>query len=253
MQSADDLRAFHAAGPWRVRVTERGEAALLDRWKAGSEVLSIRGVWCSAHHVPAFVGDAIAVARSQGFDRVLSPLVPLEYLGPYLSAGFEVVQRIVAIQGRPNLVLPADPPLGVHVRRGGEADVEALAQLDAVCFDEFWRWRAEDLARFLSTERLGLAETDDGDLIGYTLATVNRGAATLTRLGTRPEYRRHGVGRALLADAAAWSARSGADTFALCTQEENRAARSLYLAAGLTELDERYALVMRDVREGARE
>jgi len=250
MDSAEELRAFHAAGPWRVRVTERGEAALLGRRKADSDVLAIRGVWCSAQHAPAFVDDAVRVARAQGFGRVLSPLLPLEYLEPYFSAGFRVAEHIVAIQGRPNLILRADPPIGVSIRRGGEADVEALASLDAACFDEFWRWGAEDLTRFLTTERLALAETDSGDLIGYTLATVNRGAATLTRLATLPEYRRHGVGRALLADAAEWSVRAGADTIALCTQEDNVAARSLYVSAGLTELDERYALAMLDVREG---
>lgn len=250
MESAQQLRAYAAEGPWRVRVTDRGEAALLGRWKAHLDVLAMRGVWCSERHVPDFAADAVAVAHAQGFGRVLSPLVPLEFLVPYEASDFAVVQRIVAIQGRADAVAPAEPPADVRIRRGSADDVPALASLDAACFDEFWRWDAEDLLGFLGTERLALAETDSGQLVGYTLATVHRGAATLTRLGTLPQWRRRGVGRALLGESAAWARRAGAETFALCTQEANAASRALYSAAGLTELDVRYGLAMRDAKDG---
>jgi ribosomal protein S18 acetylase RimI-like enzyme len=247
MDSVEALRAYYASGPWRVRVTDRGEAALLGRWKAHLDVLAIRGLWCSERHVRAFVEDASAVARVQGFGRLLSPLLPTPLIKPYRACGLEVVQCIVAIQGQPGSIARAQSPAGVRIRQGGAPDVPALAVLDAECFDEFWRWDEEDLLGFLGNERLALAETDSGELIGYTLATVSRGAATLTRLGTAPAHRRSGVAKALVSEVADWSARVGASTFALCTQEENAASRALYVACGLQELDERYVFAMGEV------
>ena len=253
--SADHLFANQGAflahcgsAPWQARVTERGEAALLGRWKRHLDVLAIRGVWCAERDIPDFVDDTVALAAEHGFGRVLSPLVPELFLGPYRSAGMKVAQRIVAMQGHPELVLPADPPIGVTIRPGTADDIDAVARLDEASFDEFWRWNREDLLGFLDVERLAVAEASGGAIIGYTLATVSRGAATLSRLATAPHARRAGVGRALLAEAAAWTVWQGAVTFSLCTQQDNPASRALYAQAGLREIAERYAFAVRDVK-----
>jgi ribosomal-protein-alanine N-acetyltransferase len=244
-------RAFLLEHPWALRTTERGEAALLGRWKSHLDVLAIRGVWAAERAVPAFVADAYEVAAARGLARVMSPLLPEVLLGGYRAAGMRVAQRIVAIQGHPELVLPADPPLGVELRDGSPVDLPAVARVDAASFDDFWSWRESDLATFLHDEHLAVAEARGGALIGYTLTTVSRGSATLTRLATAPQARRSGVGRSLLAASAAWAVRQGAVTFALCTQEENSASRGLYASAGLSEIDERYAFALGDVgREG---
>lgn len=245
--SPEAFRASRAACPWSVRVAKRGEAALLGRWKQHLGVLAMRGVWCAERHVPAFVADALEVARQTGHSQVLSPLLPEVLLGGYLSAGMRVPQRIVGIQGHPQLMLPSDPPLGVEIRVGGRDDIGPVARVDAESFDEFWRWGELDLLGFLATERLAVAQARGGAVIGYTLATVDRGAATLTRLAVAPQARGVGIGRALLAEAATWSVGQGAVTLALCTQEENTASRSLYAAAGLTEIADRYAFAICDV------
>jgi ribosomal protein S18 acetylase RimI-like enzyme len=159
----------------------------------------------------------------------------------------KVVQRIVAMQGHPELVLPADPPFGVTIRQGTPADIDAVARLDEESFDEFWRWNRDDLLGFLAVERMAVAEARGGAIIGYTLATVSRGAATLSRLATAPHARRAGVGRAMIADAATWAMWQGAVTLSLCTQEDNHASRALYKQAGLREISERYAFAVRVV------
>jgi ribosomal protein S18 acetylase RimI-like enzyme len=148
-------------------------------------------------------------------------------------------------------VLPADPPIGVVIHEGKAADVGAVAAIDAASFDEFWGYSHNELTGLLGAERLAVAVASGGAVIGYTLTTVSRGSATLSRLATAPHARNYGVGRALLAESAAWSLRSGAVTYALCTQEENSASRRLYTSAGLTELAERYAFATCDVaKEG---
>jgi len=257
--SADHLFPNSAAfkeyckrAPWSVRTTDRGEAALLGTWREHLDVLAIRTIWSAERDVPDFVADAVVMAGEQGFARVLSPLLPDVLLGGYRGSGMRIAERIVAIQGHPELVLRADPPIGVRIRAGTADDIAAVATIDAASFSEFWRYDEDELAGLLGVERLAVAEASGGAVIGYTLTTVSRGSATLSRLATAPHARTCGVGRALLAESAAWSVRSGAVTFSLCTQEANSASRRLYATAGLSELAERYAFAICDVTKEAR-
>jgi ribosomal protein S18 acetylase RimI-like enzyme len=238
--------AYRDANAWCIRVGGRGESAVLGRWKRDVDVLAMRGVWAAERNVPAFVADAREQAAEHGYSRVMSPLLPLTLLDRYFAAGMHVAEKVVAIQGHPELVLPADPPLGVTIREGTPADLPAAAAIDAASFDEFWRWGEADLEGFLADESFAVAQARGGALIGYTLATVSRGAATLTRLAVAPQARRAGLGRALLAEVAHWATKSGAITLSLCTQEDNPASRALYASAGLAELEDRYALAIGD-------
>ena len=156
-------------------------------------------------------------------------------------------EPIVAIQGHPELVMWADAPIGVKIRPGRPTDLSAVAEIDEASFEPFWRYGESELAGLLGTERLAVAQASGGAVIGYTLTTVSRGSATLSRLATVPHARNYGVGRALLAESAAWAVRSGAVTFALCTQEANSASRRMYASAGLVEVAERYAFAIREV------
>lgn len=247
--TAEQFAAYCEAAPWRIRIAGRGEAAVLGVWREDLDVLAVRGMWCSSRHVAEFVADARARARERGLARVLSPLLPLELLGPYGRTGMSVFQRIVPIQGHPRGVLPADPPVGVRLRSGRVEDLGEVLRLDASCFDEFWRYGTAELSELFATERLFVAEQGDGQLIGYTLATVSRGAATLGRLGVDPAARRTGLGRALVFEVARWADGLGAETISLCTQEENAIARRLYAATGLAEVSDVYGLAIGDVAE----
>ena len=245
--TAEQFSAYCSEGPWRVRVTDRGEAAVLGVWREHLDVLAMRGVWCSSHHISAFVADARALAAERGQRRVLSPLLPRDLLGPYRRERMSVCQQITPIQGHTHGVLRADPPLGVRFRAGRADDIDALAALDAACFDDFWRYGPSELRDLAATERVMVAENGEGQLIGYTLATVSRGAATLGRLGVAPAARRTGLGLALLYDVARWADGAGAETISLCTQEENAAARRLYASAGLAEVSDVYGFAIGDV------
>jgi [ribosomal protein S18]-alanine N-acetyltransferase len=245
------FRRYRDRHPWHVRVAHRGEAVLLGRWKSHLDVLAIRGLWASDKNTAAFIDDAFAQAKKHGFGRVLSPLLPEALLKPYLAAGMTIAQQVVAIQGRPGMVPASGSPVGVVVREGSAADIPAVAQVDAASFEGLWGWGEPDLRDFLTNERLAVAEAKDGTVLGYTLANVNRGAATLTRLAVAPQARKCGIGQALLGEAVAWAAECGAVTVALCTQVENSASRRLYAASGLTELEERYAFAIGDVEKGA--
>jgi GNAT superfamily N-acetyltransferase len=242
----EQFAAYCEAAPWRIRVSERGDAAVLGVWREHLDVLAMRGVFCSPRHIASFVADARTLALERGLGRVLSPLLPVDLLGPYRREAMSVCQRITPIQGHPRGVLPADVPLGVSLRAGREADLAPLVVLDAECFDDFWRYGPSELRELFETERLIVAEGASGQLIGYTLATVSRGAATLGRLGVAESARGHGVGRALVGEVAQWAHAVGAETISLCTQEENAAARRMYARAGLAEVRHAYGFAIGD-------
>jgi len=247
MTSAEEFSAFREAGPWRVRVTDGGEALLLARWRAHLDVLAIRGLWGASRHVADLVDDAAAVARAQGLAQVLSPLVSEGEAPPYIAAGMREAQSIVALQGHSEELARSAPPAWVRLRPAASTDIPALVELDARCFDEFWRYGHFELSESLRRERVIVAEHGSGEVAGYATCAVWGATATVGRLAVSPTVRRRGVGRALLADAAAWAMRAGTYTLTLCTQEDNLESRALYEAVGLTELREHFVLAARRV------
>lgn len=246
-ETAEQFSQYRDAEPWKVRVSPKGDASVLGVWRAHTDVLAMRGVWCAERLVPSLVTDARQVAAEQGFARLASPLLPEVLLDGYRRAGMRDLLPIVAIQGLPSRVAPGAPTAGVRLRPAEPCDLDAITALDAACFDSFWRYGRPELVELLAAERATVAQADSGELIGYTLATVSRGAATLGRLAVSPDARRRGLGRALVADVAGWAISAGAITLSLCTQEENVASRALYRACGLQEIEERYAMAICDV------
>jgi ribosomal protein S18 acetylase RimI-like enzyme len=223
------------SAPWRVRVTARGEATVLGPWRAHLPIMAVRGLWCSGSRVPVVLEDLRVVARQQGFERMLSPLVPKEHAARYERAGLEralevVVYRRDRLDTGGGAAVPV-PPAGVRLTVGTPADLRAVRDLDAEAFDDFWRYDGALLARYIASDRLGLAYRD-GRIVGYTLSTLHGSESTLGRLAVAPAERGRGIGAALLAEAIAAAARAGARSVTLCTQVENVASRRLYERAG---------------------
>jgi [ribosomal protein S18]-alanine N-acetyltransferase len=206
----------------------------------------MRGLWCSGDRVRP-LGDQIArVAAVQGYGRLLSPLVAEDVAPVYERARFSVHGLIVALRlNRAALGgAGARPAPDLRLRQAVADDLPALVQIDSECFDDFWRYDPDHLARYLVEDRLVVAQGEEG-VVGYTLATVVRGSGTLGRLAVKPSARGRGTGEALLREALSYLMRTGVGTVSLCTQEENLASRALYRKVGLTELTGRLVFLMR--------
>jgi ribosomal protein S18 acetylase RimI-like enzyme len=251
-----ELTAEWESAPWRVRVTAKGEAAVLGPWRAHLPIMAVRGLWCSGARVPMLLEDLRVVARQQGFERILSPLVPKEHAGPYERAGLERVQEVVVfrrerlgVSGSAAAAGPAAdaglaaaaassaspaPPTGIRLTVGTPADLRAVRDVDAAAFDDFWRYDELMLARYMASDRVGLAYRN-AQVVGYTLSTLHGSECTLGRLAVVPGEQGRGIGAALVSEAMAAAARDGARSVTLCTQAENSASRRLYERAGFKE------------------
>lgn len=237
-----ELTSEWESAPWRVRVTAKGEAAVLCPWRTHLGIMAVRGLWCSGSRVPLLIEDLRAVARQQGFERIFSPLIPKEHAGPYARSGLLPAQEIVVYRlermpTRSGATGPASDsalPPGIRLTVGTPADLPAVRVVDTRAFDDFWRYDDPTLARYMAKDRVGLAYRA-GQIVGYTLSTLQGSDVTLGRLAVLPEEQGRGIGGALLAEAIAAAARSGAKSVTLCTQVDNRASRRVYVNAGFKE------------------
>ena len=228
------LEHLFKEAPWRVQVTDAGEAAILERWRLHLDVLSVRGLWCSERRIAPLMRALDSVAVSQGYADLLSPVVPEFYSDPYVAAGMQVCQRIITMRLSNPAPRKTSVPAaceGVTLRLGREGDLDSLIAVDILAFDPFWRGDVPTIQRYLAAGRVAVAEYG-GTVIGYTLATAERGEGMLGRLAVVPGHRGRGIGTLLLEDATDYLARVGVSAVSLCTQEGNAVSRSLYGRAG---------------------
>jgi ribosomal protein S18 acetylase RimI-like enzyme len=111
----------------------------------------------------------------------------------------------------------------IALRRARLRDLADLAALEQAAFPAPWRWY-HLVAGFWPGGKIIVAEAD-GCFAGFVLCLGNR----LARLAVAPEYRRRGVGKALVEAIR----RPG---MTLQVRESNAAARALYAGLGLREV-----------------
>ncbi len=111
----------------------------------------------------------------------------------------------------------------IALRRARLKDLGDLAALEQAAFPAPWRWY-HLLAGFWPGGRITVADVD-GHFAGFVLCLGRR----LARLAVAPEYRRRGVGKALVEAVR----RPG---MTLQVRESNAAARTLYAGLGFREV-----------------
>ena len=246
------LYAVHRARPWAIQVNSRGDVAVLDTWRDHLRLLAIEALWCPHRLVPDAVSHVNGIALEHGFTGIVSPPVAEADVAVWRGAGLavrEVLETLelrlagLAHEGAPDGVRAADPrDQDVTIRTVGPEGVPAVLEVDAHCFESFWRYDRRLMDRFAAEGGLAVAERA-GRCLGYPLCTVDRGSAVLGRLCVDVPHRRHGVGMALLRAAVLRAREAGADRMALSTQSGNAGALALYRACGFRLSGRRYAFL----------
>lgn len=247
---AAEMNAILSAAPWRLRVTDRGDIAVLGRWRDHLPVLSIDALWCPVASIPDAVRSFRALGEELGMTDVVSPPTPVEEAGPYQAAGMRAYTVVTTYVAQRLTGIPSVPmPDGISIRSADHHDLATLLTIDAQCFEPFWRYDARHLARFIAAGRLALAE-QDGEPVGYTLSTVDSGDGLLGRLCVLPDRRRKGIGLALLSESVSYMRRHGAGRLTLSTQVDNAPSQALYRAGALHDTGRRYSFLRFGSAEG---
>ncbi len=127
-----------------------------------------------------------------------------------------------------------------RIRSAAVADAAALVAIERRCFSD--PWTEPSFREALGSEwTFGLvAETGRG-VGGYMIGREAAGSGEVLNLAVAPEFRRRGIGGALLeAGLVAFRRRRASEVF-LEVRESNHSAQSLYLARGFRAVGQRAA------------
>jgi ribosomal protein S18 acetylase RimI-like enzyme len=192
--------------------------------------------------------DVLARARADGFAHLIFRVGADDNASIWAAeaAGMRLVDIGVDstfdLQRTP---LPAQPEAPL-VRLARTDDLEPLQDLAAVAFvrsrfvvDPFFSAEANELLHRTWVKNLfgGLAQAIfvaevDGQVAGFVSNSLHDNETRIPLIATNAEFRRAGVGRALIASALNWSAQQGASKAQVKTQSHNYPALALYHRAG---------------------
>ena len=118
-----------------------------------------------------------------------------------------------------------------RIRPASLADVPALAALEQACFSDPWTAAGIRETIQYETARTFVAQ-DSGRILGYVMARISGEEGEILDLAVRPETRRHGIGRALLAAVREALQKGGVREMYLEVRESNHPAIELYRGDG---------------------
>jgi ribosomal-protein-alanine N-acetyltransferase len=135
------------------------------------------------------------------------------------------------------------------IRPATLADAAALVAIERRCFSDPWSEGA--FREALSSEwTFGLVADSGRGPAGYLIGREAAGSGEILNLAVAPEFRKRGIGAALLEEGVRAFRRRGAIEVFLEVRESNHSAQALYLAQGFRPVGQR-AAYYRNPREDA--
>lgn len=122
------------------------------------------------------------------------------------------------------------------------SDLDALYQLDQICFEPGVAYSQAELARYIRRPdaKAWVAESSAGaqaEIAGFLIASCDRrGHGHIITLDVAPAARRRAVGTMLMEAAENWMRRQGGTAVFLETAEDNLPAQAFYLRRGYSKL-----------------
>lgn len=242
-----DVAQYVKDHPWAIQLSDSHPAltyGALGVWRTGTPMAAIRLFVARPRDRRPFLSHLTDIAKFEGFELVLSPFVDDAMSRLFRKSGFHERERLVVLKKRGLDFVPVKP--ACDTRELASSDDEAVAAIDAACFDDMWRFRPADVAAILRTVR-GFVAVQEGRPIGYNMVSVSREAGTVGRLAVHPDYRNRGVGSTLLAAGLNWLREAGGTEVSLCTQNTNLASRRLYRRFGFQPLPDELSIMQKDL------
>lgn len=126
----------------------------------------------------------------------------------------------------------------MNVREATPADEPTLLAFTEAIFGENWNrpWRPPEVTPTIFEGKLVLLAEEGNEPVGYAFGELDpHGYAHVNIVYVKPESRRHGVTRALLAEFAAHAREAGIEHMTLDVSTDNHAGREVWRRMGFTE------------------
>ena len=126
----------------------------------------------------------------------------------------------------------------MEIRPSTETDIQQLTLLESKCFSD--PWSSKGLRDTLKEERsFFLTAEENGRICGYLNSTYILDELDIHRICVLPEYRRKGVGAALMMQLVAFCKAKGLNEIFLEVRKSNTQAQRLYARFGFETVGER--------------
>jgi ribosomal-protein-alanine N-acetyltransferase len=136
-----------------------------------------------------------------------------------------------------------------RIRSAVPADAVTLVAIERRCFSDPWS-EGSFREALESPWSFGLVANPGNGIAGYLIGREVAGTGEILNLAVAPEYRRHGVARALLRSGLNFLRKRRVEEVYLEVRESNQSAQALYLSSGFRPVGQR-AGYYRNPREDA--
>ena len=118
-----------------------------------------------------------------------------------------------------------------------EEHLGGAAALEGLCFSE--PWSEQSLLLITRDKNFGVVASEDGEVVAYGGMTCCLDEGSVTNIAVHPDFRRRGLGRAVVLRMLDEAKKRGIRSVFLEVRVSNEAARSLYLSEGFSEIGRR--------------
>jgi ribosomal-protein-alanine N-acetyltransferase len=127
----------------------------------------------------------------------------------------------------------------VKIRFAAPPDLPTIATLEARSFSN--PWNPDTFRSLLEREgvRIFVAEDSNEGVVGYSVIWWVLDQGELANLAVRPEFRKRGIGAALLDHSLHWAGSQGVESLFLEVRVSNESANRLYGSRGFTQISTR--------------
>ena len=124
-----------------------------------------------------------------------------------------------------------------EIRLISAEDLAEVAEIERLCFSV--PWTEKSLEILLSGDNFGVVAVKDGQIAAYVGVISAPPEADITKVATHPDFRRRGLGEAVISALKAEAAERGIETLFLEVRRSNEPARRLYEKLGFEVIGER--------------
>ncbi len=187
----------------------------------------------------------IEKSRSIGYKTIYtSALIESETVA-FVNLGFRLKEQLYVLQ-RTTAAAETAAREKVRLKKPSETDLTEVANLDKLCFDDFWTMDVNALLEAesaTSRSRFRIATSklagNHEQIVGYAITGLGNKKGYLQRLAVHPEFQSRGIGQLLVADGLEWLRFWRSNQIFVNTQIKNDKALNFYLKIGFILLHER--------------
>jgi ribosomal protein S18 acetylase RimI-like enzyme len=160
--------------------------------------------------------------------------------------GWEICQQVVQLRWnrRKSENLDKNNIEGFIIRSMRLPDIQDVALIDRVCFDQLWQQSEDALRRAYEHSTYCTVAEKGGILVGYQITTLQQNRAHIARLAVLPEFQRSHIGYCLIADVIKEFRKLWTREISVNTQQDNFKSLGLYKKIGFEMTDESFPIFL---------